>query len=66
MNDPSVRDKPNTQPLKLSDGIDEKRAPIVHPIARPEPYPINIPPPIPCKYLIGVGGMRNLNSPEAV
>ena len=27
---------------------------------------MNIPPPIPCRYLMGVGGMRNLNSPEAV
>ena len=59
---PMNKAKANTQPLIAKEGMDEKKAPIVHPIARPAPYPINIPPKNDCRYLFNDFDILNLNS----
>ena len=45
MKAPPAKDAAKSQPLRLRDGTDEKKAPTVHPIANPAPYPIMTPPP---------------------
>ena len=42
---PKARDAPNTHPFTASDGIAEKKAPIVHPMPIPEQYPNDHPAP---------------------
>ena len=63
MKDPPARDSAKSHPLILSDGIEEKKAPIVQPMASPAPYPMMIPPPKDWAYLIGLLGNLSLNSP---
>ena len=65
MNAPPAKERPNSHPLRLIEGIAEKKDPKVHPIASPAPQPINTPPKIDWKNLNFSLGILILNSPAS-